>query len=229
VSSPVEGGLIQLGTAPSRPVTAPGLSAAERSHWERRARLLAWGGIAWHFVEFLIALLAGLAAGSIALIGFGADSLIEAIAGFVVIWLFTGRRIGSSHAERRAQQMIAISFYVLVAYVGVESVRTLVNADHPQVSWVGIGLAAFTAITMPLLARAKRHVGARLNSAATVKEASQTSLCAYLSVALLVGLGANALLGWWWADPFAALVIAAVALKEGRASWRGEGCADGCC
>jgi divalent metal cation (Fe/Co/Zn/Cd) transporter len=221
VSSPGTGGLIQLGAAPSSPVAAFGLSAAERSHWERRARLLAWSGIAWHVV--------GLAAGSIALIGFGADSLIEAIAGFVVIWLFTGRRIGSSHAERRAQQMIAVSFYVLAAYVGVESVRTLVNAGHPQVSWVGIGLAAFTAVTMPLLARAKRHVGAKLNSAATVKEASQTSLCAYLSVALLVGLGANALFGWWWADPFAALVIAAVAVKEGRESWRGEGCADGCC
>jgi divalent metal cation (Fe/Co/Zn/Cd) transporter len=214
---------------PSRPLAALGLSEAERSHWERRARLLAWGGIAWHFVEFLIALLAGLAAGSIALVGFGADSLIEAIAGFVVIWLFTGRRIGSAQAERRAQQMISVSFFVLAAYVGVESVRTLVDADHPQVSWLGIGLAAFTAITMPVLARAKRHVGGKLNSSATVKEASQTYLCAYLSVALLVGLGANALFGWWWADPFAALVIAAVAVKEGRESWRGEGCADGCC
>jgi len=229
VSSPADGGLLQLRAVPSHPVAALGLSAAERSHWERQARLLAWGGIAWHFVEFLIALLAGLAAGSIALVGFGADSLIEAIAGFVVIWLFTGRRIGSTDAERRAQQMIAVSFYILAAYVGFESVRTLVNADHPQVSWVGIGLAAFTAVTMPLLARAKRHVGTKLGSSAAVKEASQTSLCAYLSVALLVGLGANALFGWWWADPLAALVIAAVALKEGRESWRGEGCADGCC
>ena len=226
MSSP--SGLIQLGT-PTRPAGQFGLSPTERTHWERRARLLAWGGIAWHFVEFLIALLAGLAAGSIALIGFGADSLIEAIAGFVVIWLFTGSRLGSSQAERRAQQMIAVSFYVLAAYVGVESVRTLVIADHPQASWVGIALAAFTALTMPLLARAKRHVGTKLNSSAAVKEASQTSLCAYLSVALLVGLGANALFGWWWADPLAALVIAAVALKEGRESWRGEGCADGCC
>ena len=206
-----------------------GLTAAERLHWERRARLLAWGGIAWHFVEFLIALVAGLTAGSIALIGFGADSLIEAIAGLVVVWLFTGTRLGSSHAERRAQQMIAVSFYVLAAYVGVESVRTLANGDHPQASWVGIGLAAFTAATMPLLARAKRHVGMKLNSSAAVKEASQTSLCAYLSIALLIGLGANALVGWWWADPLAALVIAAVALKEGRESWRGEGCTDGCC
>jgi len=228
VSSRSEGGLIQLGT-PTRPATPPGLSTDERQHWERRARLLAWGGIAWHAIEFLIALLAGLAAGSIALIGFGADSLIEAIVGFVVLWLFTGGRIGSSRAERRAQQMIAASFYVLAVYVALESVRTLVNGDHPQASWVGIALAAFTATTMPLLARAKRHAATKLSSSAAVKEASQTSLCAYLSVALLIGLGANALLGWWWADPLAALGIAGVALKEGRESWRGEGCTDGCC
>ena len=228
MSSPTGARLIQIGT-PARPTGPVGLSAAERLRWERRARLLAWVGIAWHFVEFLIALLAGLAAGSIALIGFGADSFIEAVAGFVVIWLFTGSRIGSAHAERRAQQMIAVSFYVLAAYVSVESVRTLVNGDHPQTSWVGIGLAAFTAATMPLLARAKRRVGTRLGSSAAVKEASQTSLCAYLSVGLLVGLGANALFGWWWADPLAALLIAGVAFREGQQSWRGEGCADGCC
>ena len=191
--------------------------------------MLAWGGIAWHFVEFLIAIVAGVVAGSIALIGFGADSLIETVAGFVVVWLFTGTRLGSRSAERRAQQLIAISFYVLAVYVTVEAVRTLVLANRPEASWVGIGLAAFTAVTMPLLARAKRNVGHELGSSAAVKEASQTSLCAYLSIALLIGLGANALFGWWWADPLAALAIAAVALKEGRDSWRGEGCADGCC
>jgi divalent metal cation (Fe/Co/Zn/Cd) transporter len=226
VSSSAGSGLIQLGTAPRPPSLV--LSRDDRLRYERRARLLAWLGITWHFVEFLIALLAGLAAGSIALIGFGADSLIEAIAGFVVVWLFTGRRIGSSHAERRAQQMIAISFYVLALYVGIEALRTLINADHPATSWVGIALAAFTALTMPLLARAKRQVATKLGSAAAVKEASQTSLCAYLSIALLIGLGANALLGWWWADPIAALAIAAVAFQEGRESWRGEGCCDAC-
>jgi divalent metal cation (Fe/Co/Zn/Cd) transporter len=202
---------------------------AERARLERLARHLAWGGIAWHFVEFAIAVVAGVAAGSIALIGFGADSLIEAVAGFVVLWLFTGNRVGSRTAERRAQQLIAITFFVLAAYVGVEAVRTLVDGSHPQVSWVGIGLAAFTAPTMPLLARAKRRVGSKLNSSAAVKEASQTQLCAYLSIALLVGLGANALFGWWWADPLAAFVIVAVAVKEGRGSWRGDGCAEGCC
>ena len=136
--------LLQIGT-PTRPAGQFGPRRRSGRDWERRARLLAWGGIGWHFVEFLIAVFAGLAAGSIALIGFGADSLIEAIAGFVVIWLFTGSRLGSSQAERRAQQMIAVSFYILAAYVGVESARTLVNADHPRASWVGIALAAFTA------------------------------------------------------------------------------------
>jgi divalent metal cation (Fe/Co/Zn/Cd) transporter len=200
-----------------------------RSKLERTARLLAWGGIGWHVVEFGIALGAGIAAGSIALIGFGADSLVEALAGFVVLWLFTGSRIGSAGAERRAQQLVAGSFFVLAAYVGVESLRTLLGGHHPGVSWLGVGLAAFTAPTMPLLAIAKRRVGRQLHSAATVKEASQTQLCAYLSVALLVGLLANALAGWWWADPVAALAIAGVAAKEGLESWRGEGCADGCC
>jgi divalent metal cation (Fe/Co/Zn/Cd) transporter len=213
-----------ISITPLKRVVAP--PSAARARLEGQARLLAWGGIAWHFVEFLIALIAGIAAGSIALIGFGADSLIEALAGFVVLWLFTGRRLGSPTAERRAQQMVAVSFFILAAYVGVESIRTLVVGDHPETSWIGIGLAAFTAPTMPLLARVKRRVGQQLNSAATVKEASQTQLCAYLSVALLIGLLANAIEGWWWADPAAALFIAAVAVREGRESWRGEGCCE---
>jgi divalent metal cation (Fe/Co/Zn/Cd) transporter len=191
--------------------------------------LLAWGGIGWHVIEFAIALAAGVAAGSIALIGFGADSLIEALAGFVVLWLFTGSRRGSRSAERLAQQLIAATFFILATYVSIEAARTLIGGHHPQASWVGIGLAAFTAATMPLLARAKRRVAGKLNSSAAVKEASQTQLCAYLSIALLVGLSVNAGFGWWWADPLAALIIAAVAVKEGRESWRGEGCVDGCC
>jgi divalent metal cation (Fe/Co/Zn/Cd) transporter len=206
----------------------PRLAESDRLRLQRRARVLAWGGIAWHCAEFAIAIAAGLAASSIALIGFGADSLIEAIAGLVVVWLFTGSRLHSPSAERRAQQMIAASFFVLAAYVTVESVRTLVGGDHPDASWVGIGLALVTAPTMPLLARAKRRVGSRLGSSATVKEGAQNMICAYLSIALLVGLLANALLGWWWADPLAALVIAAVAVNEGRESWRGEGCCDAC-
>jgi divalent metal cation (Fe/Co/Zn/Cd) transporter len=199
----------------------------ERAALERRARLLAWGGNAWHVVEFAIAVGAGVAAGSVALVGFGIDSVIEALAGGVIVWLFTGGR-GSSHtAERRAQQLIAASYALLLVYIGVEAVRDLLGSHHPGVSWVGIGLAAFTAPTMPLLARAKRKVGRKLNSSATVSEASQNMICAYLSVALLAGLLANALLGWWWADPAAALVIAAVVAKEGIDAWRGESC--DCC
>jgi divalent metal cation (Fe/Co/Zn/Cd) transporter len=189
--------------------------------------MLAWGGNAWHLVELAIAVGAGIAAGSVALIGFGFDSVIEALAGGVIVWLFSGGRGASHTAERRAQRLIAGSYALLVAYIGVEATRDLLGSHHPEVSWVGIGLAAFTAPTMPLLARAKRNVGRKLNSSATVSEASQNLICAYLSIALLVGLLANALLGWWWADPAAALVIAAVAAREGVESWRGDSCA--CC
>jgi divalent metal cation (Fe/Co/Zn/Cd) transporter len=202
-------------------------ASAERARLVRRARLLAWGGNAWHLVEFAIAVGAGIAASSIALVGFGFDSLIEALAGFIILWRFAASRTHSERAERRAQQLIAASYFALAAYVVAESLRTLVGSGHPETSWVGIGLAAVTAPTMPLLARAKQRVGRQLNSSATVSEGSQNMICAYLSIALLVGLGANALFGWWWADPAAALVIAALAVREGVESWRGESCE--CC
>jgi divalent metal cation (Fe/Co/Zn/Cd) transporter len=201
--------------------------ALDRQRLVRRARRLAWLGLGWHAVEAAIALAAGISASSIALIGFGADSLVESLAGVVVLWRFAAARSGSENAERRAQQLIAITFYVLAAYVAVEAVRTLAGGDHPEVSWVGIGLAAFTAATMPVLAIAKARVGERLHSSATKSEGRQNMLCAYLSVALLVGLGGNAMLGAWWLDPVAALVIAAVAVREGRESWRGESCCAG--
>jgi divalent metal cation (Fe/Co/Zn/Cd) transporter len=202
--------------------------ASDRAGLERRARLLAWGGNAWHLIEFAIALGAGLAAGSVALVAFGVDSLIEVAAGLTIVWRFTGTRLASVTSERRAQQLIALSYFVLAAYVGVESIRDLVGGLEPGASWVGIGLAAVTAPTMPLLARAKRRVGHALGSAATVGEGGQNMICAYLSVALLVGLLANATLGWWWADPAAALVIGAVAAREGLESWRGDACCDAC-
>jgi divalent metal cation (Fe/Co/Zn/Cd) transporter len=200
----------------------------DRERLMRRARLLAWSGNLWHVIEFAIAVGAGLAAGSIALIGFGLDSLVEVAAGTVIVWLFTGRRVADSErAERRAQQLIAASFYLLSAYIAVEAGRDLLAGAHPEASWVGIGLAAVTAPTMPFLGRAKQRIGHELGSSATVSEGAQNMLCAYLSVALLIGLGANALFGLWWADPAAALVIAGVALREGRQSWRGAAC--GCC
>lgn len=227
-------GPIRLTAAAARgELRVPGQPAAqaadERARLERRAKLLAWVGNGWHVVEFAIALGAGIAAGSVALVGFGLDSLIEVAAAGVVIWLFNDGR-GTSHAaERRAQQLIAASYGALVAYIAVEASRGLLQtgAHHPATSVVGIGLAAFTAPTMPLLARAKRSVGRQLDSSATVSEAGQNMVCAYLSVALLVGLLLNALAGWWWADPVAALVIAALAVKEGVESWRGEHC--NCC
>jgi divalent metal cation (Fe/Co/Zn/Cd) transporter len=199
----------------------------ERARLEKRARKLAWGGNAWHVLEFAIAVTAGIAAGSVALVGFGADSLIEALSGSVIVWLFTSGRGGSRFAERRAQQLIAASYFLLTAYILVEALRDLLGGHHPATSWVGIALAAVTAPTMPLLARAKRRVGRRLNSAATVAEAAQNQICAYLSIALLIGLLLNALAGVWWADPAAALVIAAIAAREGRESWKGESC--DCC
>ncbi len=203
----------------------PVMPPRERVGLERRARLLAWGGNAWHVVEFGVAIVAGIVAASPALVGFSLDSLIELAAGFVIVWLY---RLRSDHAdERRAQQLVAGTYVVLVAFILVESSYTLVGGHHPDASWVGIGLAAITAPTMPLLALAKRRVGHRLGSSATVSEAAQNQICAYLSIALLAGLLANALAGWWWADPAAALAIAALAAKEGLDSWRGKSC--DCC
>ena len=210
-------------------VAAPGLRApAARARLVRKAKLLAWLGIGWHAAEFAVAIVAGLAAGSIALIGFGVDSLVESAAGVVVLWRFSSRRSHTDGAERRAQQLIAGSFFLLAAYVAVEAVRALAIGDQPDASWVGVGLAAVTIVTMPPLAHLKRRVGNELGSSATVKEGVQNLLCAYMSVALLVGLLANAVAGWWWADPLAALAIAGLAAREGVESWRGRGCCDAC-
>jgi divalent metal cation (Fe/Co/Zn/Cd) transporter len=207
---------IQLGSKPQK--------SSERVRLVRRAKQLAWLGVGWHGVEAAIAIGAGLVAGSIALIGFGADSLIESFAGFILLWRFAASRVTSEVAERRAQKLIASSFYVIAAYVGFEAVRSLLTGDRPEASWVGIGLAAITLVTMPPLAIAKGRIGEKLGSSATKSEGQQNMLCAYLSAALLVGLGANALFGLWWADPVTALVIAGVAVKEGRESWRGDSC-----
>lgn len=202
------------------------LAAGERALWVRRAQLLAGLGVGWHALEAAVAVLAGLLAGSIALVGFGADSVVEGLAGLVVLWRFAAARTSSEEAERRAQQLIAVSFFLIAAYVGVEAIRTLLSGEIPRASWLGIGLALVTMVTMPLLARAKARVGDRLSSAATKSEGQQNMLCAYLSVALLVGLGANAVLGWWWADPLTALVITGMAVKEGWETWRGDPCCD---
>ena len=223
---------------PVQLVHKPPKGTEERQKLVRRAKLLAWLGVGWHGIEAGVAIGAGLAASSIALIGFGADSLIESAAGIILLWRFAASRASSEAAERHAQKLIAVSFYVIALYVGFEAVRSLLTGERPDASWVGIGLAATTLVAMPPLAMAKGRIGEKLGSSATKSEGQQNMLCAYLSAALLVGLGANALFGLWWADPVTALVIAGVAVKEGRESWLGESCCtapmvgrsdDGCC
>lgn len=206
----------------SLPLAVPGPPPAHERQWlVSRARLLARLGIAWHAIEAAVAIGAGAVAGSIALIGFGGDSLIESAAGLILLWRFADSRSASEAAERRAQRLIGVSFYVLAAYIAAEAVRSLAGGHHPDVSYVGLGLSVVTLATMPPLAAAKAKVGERLGSSATKSEGRQNLLCAYLSAALLVGLGANAMFGWWWADPATALAIAAVAVNEGSEAWRG--------
>ena len=190
----------------------------------RRARLLAWGSLAWMTAEGVVAIVAGIAAGSIALVGFGLDSAIEGLASVVIIWRFWGARALSDRAERRAQKLVAVQFFILAPYVGVEAVRALVGGHEPETSLLGIGLTIVSAILMPAFGVAKRRVGAALGSAATRAEGMQNMLCAYLSLAVLAGLLGNTLAGWWWLDPLAALLIAYVAVREGREAWRGDDC-----
>jgi divalent metal cation (Fe/Co/Zn/Cd) transporter len=203
------------------------LDPAERLRLARRGRILAWAGNVWHLAEFAIALAAGVAASSVALVSFALDSLIELAAGLVIIWLLAPERHTSAAAERRAGRLIALSYFALAGYIAIDSAYAIVAGHHPEVSWVGIALAAVTAVTMPMLAVAKRRVGAALGSSATAREGTQNMLCAYLSAALLAGLGLNAAFGLWWADPVAATVIAAVAVREGVQGWRGDICS--CC
>jgi divalent metal cation (Fe/Co/Zn/Cd) transporter len=202
--------------------------ARERARLVRRAQLLAWGSLLWMTAEGAIAIVAGLLAGSIALIGFGIDSGIEGIASVVIIWRFWGARALSEAAERRAQKLVAVQFFVLAPYVAFEALRTLLSESAPGVSWLGIGLTAVSAVLMPVFGEAKKRVGNALGSSATVSEGAQNMLCAYLSIAVLAGLLLNALAGWWWADPVAALFIAYVAVREGIESWRGEACCEAC-
>jgi divalent metal cation (Fe/Co/Zn/Cd) transporter len=192
----------------------------------RRARWLSWASLGYMALEGLVAVVAGIAAGSIALIGFGIDSAIEGFASVVIVWRFTGWRTFSHAAESRAQKLVAIQFFILAPYVAVEAVRALANAHHPEESIVGIVLAAASVIVMPALGRAKQRIGGRIGSSATASEGKQNLLCAYLAAALLVGLLGNALFGAWWLDPVVALLIAYVAVQEGREAWRGEACCD---
>jgi divalent metal cation (Fe/Co/Zn/Cd) transporter len=189
-----------------------------------RVKLLSWLSLGWMTIEGAVAVTAGVVASSIALVGFGLDSVIEGLASVIIVWRFTGNRVFSHAAEERAQKLVAAQFFLLAPYVAFESVRTLASGNHPEVSWLGIGLAIGSVILMPMLGIAKQRLADQLGSAATAGEGRQNMLCAYLAAALLVGLLGNALVGAWWLDPLVGLLIAAVAVKEGAEAWRGEGC-----
>jgi divalent metal cation (Fe/Co/Zn/Cd) transporter len=175
-------------------------------------------------VEGGVAILAGVLAGSVALIGFGIDSAIEGFASLVIVWRFTGARLLSDAAEERAQKLVAVQFFLLAPYVGFESVQALVNGERPDVTYLGIALAASSLVVMPALGIVKQRIGREMGSTATRGEGTQNLLCAYLAAALLVGLLGNALVGAWWLDPVVGLLIAGVAVREGLETWRGEGC-----
>jgi divalent metal cation (Fe/Co/Zn/Cd) transporter len=200
------------------------LSPARRSQLNRRSLHLAYVTAGYNLLEGVIAVAAGAAAASTALLGFGLDSFVEVSSALVVIWQFRSRV--PEDRERLALRLIAISFFALAGWVAVDAVRSLLGADEAQPSPVGIGIAATSVVVMPLLVWAKRRTGRELGSATVVADSMQTMLCTYLSAIVLAGLLLNATLGWAWADPVAALVIAAVAIREGVQAWRGEQCDD---
>lgn len=205
--------------------------APQREQLVRRGRWLAFATIGWNSIEGIAAIASGLAAGSVALIGFGVDSYVEVFAGLVILWRLHRDRLGaelSAAAERRAVRLIAVTFIVLGVGVGLESVRRLIIAEHPDESVFGVVLATVSLVVMPLLARAKRRVGVELESRALQADATETTLCVWLSLVLLLGLGANALFGWWWADAVAGLGIVVIAIREGIEHWSAEEL-DDCC
>jgi divalent metal cation (Fe/Co/Zn/Cd) transporter len=205
-------------------MTGPSATAqpAERAALARRVRALSWFTVAWLAIDGGVGMTAGVVVDSVALIGWGLDCGIEAAAALVIIWRFTGKRIHSVAAERLAQQVVAVSFLLLVPYIVFVAVDHLVTGNAAGASWAGIVLAALDAALMPILGMAKKRLGRRLGSPATDGAGTQNILCAYLSIAVLIGLVANAALGWWWADPVVALVVAVACVQAGWNSWRGN-------
>jgi divalent metal cation (Fe/Co/Zn/Cd) transporter len=196
---------------------------ANRAHHLRRGRRLEYFTLGWNMVEAGVAIGAGWLAGSIALVGFGVDSLIESFSGAILLWRLASPALGESR-ERLALRLVSFSFFLLAAYVCFEAIKSLLAAEPPRTSVPGIVLAAVSLIVMPVLARAKRKVAANLNSNALKADSRQTDICAYLSAILLGGLALNALFGWWWADPVAALIMAPIIAREGLEAWQGEVC-----
>jgi divalent metal cation (Fe/Co/Zn/Cd) transporter len=231
-AGPAAGGCAGHGTSPSgaAPV-AIRLAPGERDAAVARARLLNRLSLGWNALEGVVAVLAGVAAGSVSLVGFGIDSGIEVAAALILFWrLRQERRSGCMLGyDRTAVRLIALAFAALAAYVWVDAVRDLVGRGRPEASVPGLVLAVASVVLMPRLARAKRALAPALGSQAVSADAQQTSLCALLSAVLIVGVGLNTLFGWWWADPVAALVIGALALEAGRRVWRSDSLADTCC
>jgi divalent metal cation (Fe/Co/Zn/Cd) transporter len=199
-----------------------GPTAARRLVLRRRVQLLLAATITYNVIEAVVAIIAGRAASSTALIGFGLDSIIEVSSAAAIVWQFSSPN--HEQRERTALRVIAISFFALAAYVTVESLRTLLLDERAAHSPVGIVLAAASLLIMPTLSMAQRRTGRELQSSSAIADSKQTLLCTYLSGALLVGLGANLLLGWWWTDPVVVLFIGVLAIKEGREAWRGDTC-----
>jgi divalent metal cation (Fe/Co/Zn/Cd) transporter len=194
----------------------------------RRGIGLEYLTIGWNLLECMVAVTAGFLAGSVALVGFGVDSAIESVSGSVLLWRLYAERRGShvEKIERRALWMVGVSFLLLAVYVAYDSVTTLIQRKEPERSLIGILLAIVSLIVMPFLARAKRKAAANLNSAALQADSRQTSLCAYLSAILVGGLALNATVGWWWADPLAALVMVPIIANEGKEAIKGKTCPD---
>src|SRR5215471_17872892 len=190
----------------------------------RRAKVLAALTLVWLGIEGTVGVVAGMLAGSIALVAFGLDSAIEGLASVIVVWRFTGARTISEAAERRAQKWVAVSFFLLVPYVAAEAIETLIEGAAAETSWLGIALTVGTLLLCPWLGRAKQRIGEKLGSRATYGEGTQNMLCVILAAAVLVGLAANTLFGLWWLDPAVALAITAVCVREGQKAWRGEEC-----
>lgn len=210
------------------PAQVPAPPRIDRETYRRlanRVKFLSWVSLVYMTFEGGIAILAGILAASVALIGFGIDSAIEGFASAIIVWRFAGTRMFFESAEHRAQKLVAIQFFLLAPYVGFESVQALIEGQRAETSWLGIVLSASSVVVMPYLGIAKQRIADQIGSAATKGEGRQNMLCAYLAGALLVGLLGNTLFGAWWLDPTVGLLIAAVALKEGREAWSGEGCA----
>lgn len=200
-----------------------GAAHADRSSLLRRGRHLEFLTIGWNSIEALVSVAAGWFAGSVSLIAFGIDSVIESLSGSVLLWRLA---TDQERRETQARRLVAITFFILAAYVAFGSARALAMTLPPDASRVGMVIAALSLIVMPILARAKRSVAVRLSSAALEADSRQTDLCAVLSAILLAGLALNAWLGWWWADPVAGLLMVPVIAWEGRRAWRGEACGD---